>query len=425
VNSTSGIVPRRVEPVIEQAMGRNPVVLLEGPRAVGKSTLLHVIADQRNGRVLDLDSEVVREAVRQDPELELDQTGLVCVDEYQKAPETLQAMKFLLGGAETPGRFLLAGSTRHAALPTGSQALTGRLNRRIIWPLAQSEIDGTAPDILAGLFQEPAAVVDASRHRDGSSRHEYAARLVRGGFPIALRREEGEARDEWFDDYVALTLDRDARELRKVRHAAMLPTLLGLLAPRTAQVVNIARLASELGLPQPTTREYTMLLANAFLIRIIRPWNKVMTPRTFTKPKAFIVDSGVAASLLGASDTSALGDPQSPLSSQFGHLLETFVMGEVAKEVAWTPGLTLGGYWRTYDGAEVDIVLQNRRHQVVAIEVKAGRRSQPADFAGLKALREATGEQFLAGVLLNTAAHGRPVEDRIYELPIDALWRAD
>jgi predicted AAA+ superfamily ATPase len=198
--------------------------------------------------------------------------------------------------------------------------------------------------------------------------------------------------------------------------------LLGRLATQTGQIHKFSTLATDLALSETTVREYVMLLENSFLVHILRPWAKVRTKRTFSRPKAFIVDPGVAGRLLrvGVED---LTRPDSPRANLLGPLLETFVVAEALKEVSWTRGLSIGGYWRTYEGAEVDLVIEDRRGRVVAIEVKAARTTTPRDFSGLRQLKDHIGPDFVAGILLNTAPRGHSVEDRIHAVPIDRLWR--
>jgi energy-coupling factor transporter ATP-binding protein EcfA2 len=171
---------------VERRATEEPVVLLEGPRSVGKSTLLKSLADAHNADVIDLDDPATRDAVLADPGLFVAGTPPVCVDEYQKAPLVLDAIKAQLNKSTGPGRFLLAGSTRHDALPTAAQSLTGRLNRMTIHPLTQAEIEGHTNHLVETLFVSPAAAIHASASK--TTRDEYIQRIARGGFAIAIER---------------------------------------------------------------------------------------------------------------------------------------------------------------------------------------------------------------------------------------------
>jgi predicted AAA+ superfamily ATPase len=416
------LTPRRVTPLVASALERYPAVLLEGPRTVGKSTLLSLVADGRSGRLLNLDAAAVRQAVRADPDGALDGGGLVCVDEYSQVPAVLQSIKAIIGQAGWAGNFLLAGSTRHAALPAGAQALTGRLRRIAVEPLAQSEIDRSAPDTVAALFSDPARVVDSYRAPNGAGKPEYISRALRGGLPLALAAPTGEDRQDWFEGYIALTLDRDARQLARIRHSWALPEILNRLAARNAQVLSVAAISSQIGLSQPTTREYISLLEGAFLVRTLPAWRPVHTARSQLRPKVLLVDSGVAGHLAGLTQE-RLERVDAGAATELGHLLEAFAVNELVKEASWTRGVSLAGYWRTYEGAEVDAIMTDRAKRVVAFKVKAARTASSKDFAGLAALRDALGDAFVAGVLLTTGPIAYTQADRLHVLPLDALWR--
>jgi len=179
-------VTRRIEPVIRSRMLDEPVVALQGPRAVGKTTLLRAVAQASNSPVLDLDDPATRAAVEADPVTFVSGPGPVFIDEHQHVPMILDAIKTELNRDGSPGRFVVSGSTRHDALPRAAQALTGRLHLMDILPLAQGEIDGTRDGLVAHLFSAPASTVDA--RPSTTTREEYITRVTDGGFPPALRR---------------------------------------------------------------------------------------------------------------------------------------------------------------------------------------------------------------------------------------------
>jgi predicted AAA+ superfamily ATPase len=413
---------RRLRPVIDELLAETPVLLLEGPRSVGKSTELRAVAHRRSGTILDLDNDDVLHMTVDDPLAAIRSEAPVCVDEYQRAPAVLQAIKALFNQRGTePGQFLLAGSTRHAALPTGTQALTGRLSRLTILPLAQSEIDGTAPDLVSRMFTDPTSIADGSG--SPTTREDYVARVLRGGFPLALDATSDGARSRWFDDYVSLTLDRDVRELSRTRTGWVLEDMLPRLAAQTGEILNVASTASDLDVSETTAREYARLLENSFLFQRLRPWGRTVTKRSVNRPKIHMVDSGVAGHLLRLTPAK-LATMEPDRVTQFGHLLETFVLGELQKEASWTPGVKVVGYWHTRDGDEVDVVLERDDGSVVGIEVKASTRYRPKDYAGLRKLRDRVGDAFVAGVLMNTGPMAVNLkEERLHVVPIDRLWQ--
>jgi predicted AAA+ superfamily ATPase len=342
------------------------------------------------------------------------------VDEYQHAPQILDALKARLNREGTlPGTAVLTGSTRQDALPRTAQALTGRLHTLKIWPLSQGEIRGVTEDFLPALRAEPDAMV-AARPTSTTGRKEYVDLLCAGGFPLALRRV-GTARDRWFDDYIRQSLERDAIELVRIRRRAMLRELLGRLAGRTAQVLNLSNASQGLTGERKTIEEYVRLLEDLFLIDRLPAWGKTLRSRLAASPKVHVIDSGVAARLLRVTAAKlATLDPTA--LAEFGHLLETFVVGELRKQVSWLDEQVSTGHWRTHDGNEVDYVIEFDDGRVLAFEVKANERVAGTDLKGLRALRDPLGDRFIAGVALSTGLRSFTYEDRIHIMPVDRLW---
>ena len=420
VNSGDDLVKRRILPVAIDRCAESPVVLLEGPRTVGKSTLLMAVAERLGGEVLDLDDVDVRSAVRRDPAAMIDGPGPVLIDEYQHAPIVLDAIKARLNRSSRPGQFVLTGSARHESLPRAAQALTGRLQRLPVLPLSQVELQRSAGDVLLGLLNAPGETVPGPASM--STRQDYIDRVVRGGFPLALAARDASARSRWIDEWIRLTLERDVEDLSRVRQAHLLPLVLERLAAQTAQVLNGAQLVGDLGINEKTTRDYIRLLEAVFLVRMLPSWDRTLTKRTTARPKAHLIDPGAAARLLRlTSDELARKDPA--VLTQFGHLLESFVVGEVLAQASWTEGIASTGHWRTRDGVEVDLVIETDDGRVVAFEIKAASRATGGDFPGLRSLRDHLGDAFVAGVVLYTGERSYTFEDRLHVMPIDRLWR--
>ena len=309
-------------------------------------------------RVIDLDDPGVRAAAADDPGLFATGPAPVFIDEYQHVPEVLDSIKAELNRDGSPGRFVLAGSTRFEALPLAAQSLTGRLHRLDILPLSQGEIRSHRENLLEAMFNDPAALVDSTP--SGTTREEYIRCITAGGFPLALGRSEA-ARDRWFDDYSALCLERDLLEAGRVRRLAALASLLSRLAAQTAQVLNMSHAARAAGLPVSTATDYVRLLETSFLVRMLPAWGR--TPARFhsgARPKVHMVDSGLAARLLRLPPGKLTGIDPAALQ-QFGHLLETFTAGEILKQASWMRHRSHIGHWRSHDGFEVDIVAENGR----------------------------------------------------------------
>lgn len=412
-----GLVHRRLMDVALDRFEDEPVLLLQGPRSVGKSTLLRQLADQLGGALVDLDDVATRDAVAADPATFVARPGVVCIDEYQHVPLVLDAIKAELNRDGRPGRFILTGSARHEALPIAAQALTGRLHRLSVYPLSQGEISGVEEVFLARVLNGDVPISGPS----STGRDDYIRRVVAGGFPVPLGRPSGPRRVRWIDDYVRLTLERDVRELARIEQAAMLPRLLERLAGQTAQVLNVAQAASHLGMNERTVDSYIRLLEAVFLIRRLPAWGTTLTSRASARPKVHVLDSGIAARLsLLTAEKLARRDPTA--LTDLGHLLETFVVAELLKQVSWLEGIAGIGHWRTRDGDEVDLVIERDDGAVVAFEVKASQRVDRRELAPLQKLRDATGSSFLAGFALYLGVQSYPADDRLHVVPVDTLW---
>lgn len=412
---------RRLEPVVRTLLTEEPVVAVHGARTVGKSTMVHALASSAERSVVDLDDPETREAVDASPAAFAAAEPPVFIDEYQHAPAILDAIKAELNRELRPGRFVLTGSTRYSSLPTAAQSLTGRLHVVTLWPLSQGEIDAVEEQFAERLLSDPATLVDSAV--SATSREEYAERILRGGFPLAVARRAGASRNRWFDDYIELVLERDVAELSSIRQREKMPRLLARLGGQTGQVLNVARAAADVGIESSTAEHYVRLLEAAFVLHRLPAWGTTLRARAALKPKIHFVDSGVAGRMLRVT-ASRLSAAQPQAMTELGHLLETFCVGEVLKQVAWTQTPAQPGHWRTHDGDEVDLVLERDDGAVAAIEVKAGERAREADFRGLRKLREALGTRFLGGLVLHLGRHAYTQDERLHALPVDRLWRA-
>ena len=406
------ILPRHAAPVVEEALGDTRVVLVNGARQCGKSTLANQIGRTRDAELRTLDRTETRQAAHFDPTTFVRAPGMLVIDEVQRVPELLLAIKEVVDTDPRPGRFLLTGSAKVLALRTVPDILPGRMETVELWPLSQGEIDGRPDGFVDAVFAYGSEI----QHTSGEDRAAYIDRLVRGGFPEAVARS-GRRRESFLDNYVADIINRDVLQVSEIERTTEMRALVRLLAARSGQLFVPGTLASELGLPQSTINRYLSLLEEVFLFRRIPAWSRRLSARATRTAKAAMVDSGVAASLLGL-DAAALRRDGSPL----GGLLEAFVGMELARQLTWSHTRAEIFHYRTKDRVEVDIVLEDRRGQVVAIEVKASATVRAADFHGIQHLHNRIGGDLVAGIVLYTGRDTLPFGPTYRAVPISALW---
>ncbi|GAB3706442.1 ATP-binding protein [Mariniluteicoccus flavus] len=197
--------------------------------------------------------------------------------------------------------------------------------------------------------------------------------------------------------------------------------LLGLVAAQTGQLMNITSTAEKLGVSRATAESHLRLLEDLFLVVRLPAWGKTLRSRVSAKPKVHVVDSGLAARLLRLTPDKLAGFDPAALTD-FGHLLETFVVGEIRKQASWLDEPVNLGHWRTSDGAEVDLVIEHDDGTVLAFEAKASERARGSDFRGLAQLRDVLGPRFRAGIILTTGMRSYTYDDRLHVMPIDRLW---
>jgi predicted AAA+ superfamily ATPase len=409
------MLTRHVEPLIAEALTDTPVVLLNGARQTGKSTLVRAVAQRTGKRYLTLDDRVVLAAARSDPAgFVAGLSGSVVMDEVQRVPELFLDLKAAVDRDRTPGRFLLTGSANVLLLPTLADSLAGRMEIISLWPMSQAELAGSP------VFNRADWLFDAdleSLPLPPCERGALADVLLAGGYPEAVARSSARRRASWFESYLDTILQRDVRDLANLEQLAELPNLLNLLATRSASLLNFAELSRACGLTQTTLKRYFALLETLFLVVRVPAWARNPGKRLVKAPKVFLLDTGLLAWLRDMSaDTlrSALGLP--------GALVETFVAAELHKHLAFsTRGLSLWHY-RTAGDIEVDFVLEDRQGRLTGIEVKASASIDASDFKGLRHLQETEEAAFQRGIVLYAGRERVAFSPTLTALPLSAWW---
>lgn len=399
-------------------------MVIVGPRQCGKSTLALDLAEGRDARYVTLDDAGARAAANADPAGFIEQAELpLVVDEFQKAPGLLDAIKSRVDrerrqrNADVAGRFLLTGSANVWATLKVAESLAGRAERVQLWPLSQGEIRGNREQFVDRLFDGDApSVTETSVGRTAISEA-----VIRGGYPEMLARSDARRRSRWVQNYLEMILERDVRDIaRRAQQLDELPRLLELSAARVANLVDITELGRAVGMKRDSASRYLRLLELLFLIRRVPAWSRNIGQRVIKAPKLWLPDSGLAAHLVGYS-TKRFEDLE---DSYAGALFENFVAGELAKQITWAGRDVRLHHFRTAGGREVDIVLEDKDGSIAGVELKLGSSPRQSDFSGLEHLRNRLGDRFKAGVVLNTGGDTLPFGERLWAVPVAALWTA-
>ncbi|OGB88586.1 MAG: hypothetical protein A3H39_06410 [candidate division NC10 bacterium RIFCSPLOWO2_02_FULL_66_22] len=361
-----------------------PVVLVTGARQVGKSTLAQAVAQgDWPARYLTLDDRAVLDAALKDPDGFIAGTPTPLVlDEVQRAPDLLRAIKLTVDRNRKPGQYLLTGSANLMTLRTVSESLAGRLALHELHPFSWSELArAKPPTTLRDIFEAKDARALLSRWSAKVSprrRREIEHLILTGGFPTPALLKSAGARQEWFATYRQTYIERDLRDLATVEHLPDFNRLLALLALRTGQLLNYSDLSRDLGLPLTTLRRYMSLLELTYQMFLLRPYFANVGKRLVKTPKVYLGDTGMACHLAVA-DTWMVLERQ----GRAGAVVETWVAAELRKLIAATdPRLQLW-YWRPHAGREVDFLIE-RGDALVAVEVKWTQRITERDTAGLR-----------------------------------------
>lgn len=407
--------PRWVTDLIRDALADTPVVVVNGARQVGKSTLVRGLDYPGTVEIVGFDDAAVRMAARRDPRGFLDRgVDTLVIDEAQLEPTIFRAIKAEVDRDRRPGRFVLTGSSRLLAAPDMADSLVGRVDIIELGPFTQGELTGQPDQFVDTVFHDPASLVRST----AMTRSSVIESVCRGGFPDVVERTT-QRRRRWFDNYVSTTVEKVVREVAELERLAEIPQLLRLCAARTSSELNVAELSNLLGIPARTGSAYVARLSTSFLVHTVPAWSTNLSSKVIRKPKLSVVDSGLAAHLLGTNPEALRRD-----TNMLGPLLETFVGNEVRRQITWSETTPSLWHFRDRDGAEVDLILEAPDGGIVGIEVKATSSPTRKDLKGLQFLADRLGDRFRFGVLFCLAPEALKIGERLAVLPVDRLWKA-
>lgn len=406
------LIDRKTRPMVETALADTRVVLIAGPRQSGKTTLARQFSGPERPYIT-LDDAGALNAAKTDPVGFIRGISRAVIDEVQRAPELILAIKESVDRDDEPGRFLLTSSANLATVPAIAGSLAGRMAVVPLLPFAQSEIRSTPGRLLDRLF----AGEDPSFGEDTVVGDDLLLAVLRGGYQEVLRRVIPGRRTAWLEDYVALILDRDVRDIANIDQLDRLPRLLDVLAEHAGQLVNYSSFGAALGLSSVTAQKYVAILERLFLVRTLAPWSNNRLSRLVKAPKLHFVDTGLLATLR-EDEADALREDR----TRFGALLESFVVSELLKLASWSDRRLSFSHYRTKDQDKVDVVIEDGRGRIVGIEVKASATVKTADFRGLRQLQDAVGDRFVRGLVLHDHDRVTPFGEKLQAAPLSLLW---
>lgn len=441
---------RHLQPMVDEALLDTPVVLVNGPRQCGKTTLVqqyatganhglaHEAASARGMPYFSLDDAVLLQAVRSDPQGFARRLDRAIIDEVQRVPELLVALKLVVDEDRRPGRFLLTGSANLMALLQIPDSLAGRIEVLTLLPLSNAELRRKSPDFLLraqnqdwpnlGTGRRPpkakkavstskkTKLPDLENLTNLGNLDDIEHQVLAGGYPEMRLRPNLARKQAWARAYLTTLVERDIRDVAQIDQVKQVPQLLRIAAHLSGQMVNLTQIGGQLGLNAKTVDKYISILETLFLVRRLPAWSQHELGRLMKTPKLHFIDAGLQSTLVRLSPDLLLTE-----RTRFGATLETWVHGELQKILSITPEPWYLSHFRDSNKVEVDFVLESPSRQLIGIEVKAAASVGSNDFNGLRKLQQHAGAQFLTGMVLYNGIHALPFGRDLWAIPLSAL----
>ena len=405
-------VPRWQSQTINKLRKQRRVLLLTGPRQCGKTTLVKQLYSSSTG-FRTLDDGTLRQAADADPQGFVDHAArMLIIDEIQRVPDLLPAVKKVVDENISPGQFLLTGSSNIQALPTVRESLAGRVANIRLRTLTEGEKRQVKPQFLNRAFEQNFKF--GWRNYD---RNKVLETALRGGFP-AVFKLEGPARRRWHRDYINALLEQDLKDIVRIhRHDAM-RELVTIMAAWSSKFMDLSAIGSKMAIRRPTLESYTNALELLYLVERVKPWTKTAYNRVGKQKKLFMTDSGLMASILGWRMDQVRFDMDSS-----GKLVESFVFNELASLVDLGDGEFELWHYRDREQREIDFIVERDDGAILGVEVKAATTVKKKDFKHLAWFRDnLAGTRSFTGIVLYAGDFSGSFGDRLWSIPYGALW---
>lgn len=404
------LYPRHLDALLRESLQDTPAVLVNGPRQCGKTTLVRQFEGEM--AYFSLDDPALLAAVRADPLGFVKRLDRAIIDEVQRAPQLLMALKLVIDQDRRPGRFLLTGSANLMALPQIADSLAGRVEILTLLPLSHSELTRRPNTFLSQARAQSWSLTPLS----ALAPVDMPQQVLAGGYPEMQQRATPARRQAWARAYMTTLIERDIQDIAQIDQISQVPQLLSIAAELSGQLMNLSQIGGQINLNGKTVDKYLSILEKLFLVRRLPAWSRNELSRLIKTPKIHFLDAGLQSTLTRLTPELAVTQ-----RTRFGATLETWVFGELLKLLSITPESWFLSHYRDKDQVEIDFVLESPLREIIGVEVKASASVQLSDFKSLRRLREIVGPQFVTGIVLYDGTSALPFGDGLWAVPLNQL----
>ena len=405
---------RWVRSKILAAMEIFDVTIVMGPRQAGKSILCQQIAIEKSMPYLSLDNLSILNYLTADPNQFFTFYPKAVIDEIQRAPHAILALKYAVDQARQPGRYIITGSVDMWNSGIAPDSLAGRAQIVKLYPLSRAEITNQTPSRLIEEAFNRSIPLHEPDTASLASKDQLAAWIMKGGYPAPLNYDQ-QLSHKWIFHHLNLVAYHDMQFLQKQRRPELFMRFLTYIALHSGKSMNMSACGSVLGLAVGTIQRWLELAEHLFLIKRLPPWHSHLKKQLAKAPKYYFIDTAILTALHNYNPGVLLKEQNS-----YGAFLETYVFSEIVKIIAAMDQSISMYHYREHNKHEVDFVL-SYQHQVVGIEVKSAHNIYPKDLNGLTRLAQACGENFMCGIILYNGSRVQKIKEHFYVLPLQRL----